>query len=152
MPTHRYARRTPPTAGQCLGQEPSLIACGGLNQQSNGKLGDVVLTGAVTINTTTGTVSTTAIAADTDGVELISQAAFGGQSPPQLRVYHFKSLTVDGTVTVVGDYGAALLTQGNLTINGSVLAKGTGGGTGQPNKWGVFGAAGPGGFRGGEFN
>ncbi len=140
--------------GQCQG---STTTCGPIGKSSTGALGDLSLTGAVTIDTTSGTITAggnVVVSGNQDGVELITQDGnANGFSAPKLRVYHFATLTVASgcSVTVTGQHGLALLTQGKLDLLGSILANGSAGTSGGTNSGGLAGSPGPAGHAGGQW-
>ncbi|TNE88224.1 MAG: hypothetical protein EP330_15495, partial [Deltaproteobacteria bacterium] len=128
--------------------------CSVLGFDSDGSLGDVTTTGAVTLNTATGQItdaSGTVVSAGASGFELVSQSSVAGFSAPAIAVWHFDNLTLGGTVTVTGGNAPALLALGDLVITGDVDVSGGNGTSGGTNSKGSPGSAGSGGWGGGDF-
>ena len=142
--------------GACIGGKCTQVAsCGFLGKGSSGALGDVVLSGAVAINTSTGSITgggKTIVAGGAAGTEVFTQQS-GGAGAPKVRVFHFGNLTValNATVTVTGQYGLALLAKSTFSMAGTIAAGGGGGAAGGTNTGGKGGGAGPGGAAGGTW-
>ncbi len=142
--------------GACVnGKCTQVASCGFLGKGSSGALGDVVLSGTVSVNTTTGAITAggkTVVAANAAGTELVTQS--GGFWPaPKLRVYHFAKLDIalNAKVKVSGSYAAAFLAKSTLSVAGTLDASGGAGTAGGTNTGGSGGVAGAGGASGGKW-
>ena len=142
--------------GDCVnGKCTQVASCGILGKGSSGALGDVVLSGSVVVNTSTGGITAggkVVVAAGAVGTELVSQN--GGFWPaPQVRVYHFGKLVIalNATVSVTGSHAAAFLAESTLSVAGTLDASGGNGTAGGTNTGGSGGAAGTGGAAGGKW-
>ena len=103
-------------------------------------LTDVILGDGVTIDSQFGRIGTGNNAEmfhdEFEGV----QNGIGYQQRGAFTLFNFKSLTLEGTVTLIGDRPIVLVADGAVTINGTLVARGLCSGS----------VAGPGGFAGGN--
>jgi hypothetical protein len=137
--------------GVCLNGKCSkpAVSCGPAGTTSSGALGTLVIDQDATVDTDTGVVTVGGKAIGPQDTQLVAQAG----SAPKVRVFPFQSLTVAAgkTLKATGSHALALLTTGDLAVDGRIDAAGTPGGSGTVNAAGAAGKAGPGGWDGGQY-